>query len=134
MIQLSELLGHDALDVSTATTTGRVTGIGLAADRIVSIGIGGECVDAAAVSGLDGDVVTFDPVAGKHGGPQPVPGDPRGTPIIDLHGDRVGTIADMTITDAGLVDTILMVDGHSLHGTRLQVIGAYAAIVSVDSP
>lgn len=134
MIQLSELIGHDAIDVSTATTVGTVTGVGLVADRIVSIEIDGTCVDATAVRGFDGDVVTYDPVAGALGGAQPPPSDPRGSKVLDLHGDVLGTIADLTITDAGVVESILLRDGHALHGSRLRVIGAYAAIVSVETP
>ena len=134
MIQLSELIGHDALNVATATSTGKVTGIGLAANRIVSVGIAGECVDAAAVRGFDGDVVTYELVADAHGGAQPVPFDPRGSKVLDMHGDLLGTIADLTITNEGIVDAILLHDGHSLHGLRLQVIGSYAAIVSIEMP
>ena len=32
------------------------------------------------------------------------------------------------------VDAILMNEGHSLHGSRLRVIGSYAAIVSIETP
>ena len=134
MIQLSELLGHDAIDIATATSTGKVTGIGVTAGRIVSVGIGGECVDAAAVRGFDGDVVTFDRVAGALGGAQPAPTDPRGALVLDLHGDALGAIADLTVTDDGSIDTIILSDGHSLRGSRLRVIGSYAAIVDVDPP
>lgn len=134
MIQLSELIGHEAIDVETATTTGQVTGIGLVANRIASVGIGGECVDAAAIRGFDGDVVTYEPVTGKQGGGQPVPVDPRGSRVLDMHGDLLGTISDLTITNDGVVDVILLNDGHSLHGTRLRVLGTYAAIVSIETP
>jgi len=134
MIQLSELIGHDAIDVATATTTGKVTGIGMVANQIVSVGIGGECVDASAIRGFDGDVVTYEPADGASGGPQPVPVDPRGSPVLDLHGDLLGTISDLTITNEGVVDAILLNDGHSLHGSRLRVIGSYAAIVTIDTP
>ena len=134
MIQLSELIGHDGIDVSTATSTGKVTGIGLVADRIASVGIGGECVDATSIRGFDGDVVIYDPVAGAIGGAQPVPVDPRGSKVLDLHGDLLGTISDLAITNEGVVDAILLNDGHSLHGSRLRVIGSYAAIVSIDTP
>jgi hypothetical protein len=134
MIQLSELIGHDGIDLSTATSTGKLTGIGLVANRIASVGIGGECVDAAAIRGFDGDVVTYEPVAGALGGPEPVPVDPRGAKVLDLHGDLLGTISDMTITNEGVVNAILLNDGHSLHGSRLRVIGSYAAIVSIDTP
>ena len=133
MIQLSELLRHDAVDVATATTTGRVTGIGLVGDRIRSVGVGRDWVDAGSVRGFDGDVVTYEP-AGTPGGTPPVPTDPRGAKVLDLHGDLLGTIADLTITDEGVGDTILLADGHSLHGSRLQVIGTYAAIVSTETP
>lgn len=37
MIQLSELISHDTLDVTTAGSGGKVTGIGLAAAAIVDI-------------------------------------------------------------------------------------------------
>jgi hypothetical protein len=134
MIQLSALLGHQAIDVATATPAGKVTGIGLKADRIVSVGIGGECVDAAAVRSFDGDVVTFDAAAGRLGGPQPVPIDPRGSKVLDLHGDLIGTISDLTITDAGIVDSLLLESGHSVRGARLHVIGSHAAIVDVETP
>lgn len=134
MIQLSELIGHEAIDVETATTTGQVTGIGLVANRIASVGIGGECVDAAAIHGFDGDVVTYEPVTGKQGRGQPVPVDPRGSRVLDMHGDLLGTISDLTITNDGVVDVILLNDGHSLHGTRLRVLGTYAAIVSIETP
>lgn len=130
MIQLSALIGHVALDASTATSMGTISGVGLVADRIVSVEIGGECVDAASVHGFGGDVVTYDPIAGAHGGPQPPAIDPRGSRVLDLHGDLLGTISDLTITDAGVVSAILLRDGHTLAGDRLQVIGSYAAIVS----
>ena len=134
MIQLSELIGHDAIDVATATTTGKVTGIGMVANQIASVGIGGECVDATAIRGFDGDVVTYEPADGASGGPQPVPVDPRGSRVLDLHGDLLGTISDLTITNEGVVDAILLNDGHSLRGSRLRVIGSYAAIVTIDTP
>lgn len=140
MILLSTLIGHDAMNVSTATTTGAVTGIGLAANRIVSVGIGKESIDATAVRGFDGDAVTYETTtatagAGAEAPPVlPPPLDPRGSKVLDQHGDRLGTIADLTITDEGVVDTILLDDGHALPGSRLLVIGSYAAIVSIEPP
>ncbi len=134
MIQLSELIGHDTLDVSTAVSHGKITGIGLAANRIVSLGIDGESIDAVAVRGFDGDVVTYEAGAEAPAGPRPVPRDPRGSLVLDRHGDQLGTLADLTITDAGIVDTIVLESGHALHGSRLQAIGSYAAIVAVAAP
>jgi hypothetical protein len=131
MIQLSELIGHDTLDVTTAGSGGKVTGIGLAADRIVSVGIGGDSVDAATIRGFSGDVVTYEPVLDST--PQTQPTDPRGALVLDLHGDRLGTLEDLMITDDGVVDTILLEGGHALRGARLRVIGSYAAIVDVEA-
>jgi uncharacterized protein YrrD len=37
MIRFSELLGHDAVELGTAITVGKVTGIVLERDRIVSL-------------------------------------------------------------------------------------------------
>lgn len=134
MIQLSALIGHDAIDVSTATSAGKVTGIGLATNRIVSVGIGGDWFDAAAIRGFAGDVVTFESSPGTPGGSKPTQADARGSKVLDAHGDLLGTIADLTITDDGTIDTIQLVGGHSLHGSRLQVIGSHAAIVSAERP
>jgi len=134
VIRLSTLIGHAAIDVTTATTVGTIAGIGLVGDRIVSVGIGGECVAATAVSSFDGDVVTYDPVAGALGGAQPPPTDPRGAKVVDLHGDALGTIADLAITAAGVVDTIVLSDGRSIAGSRLRVVGSYAAMVDVETP
>lgn len=134
MIQLSALIGHNVIDVTTATTAGKITGIGLAANRIASIGVGGDWVDAAAVRGLNGEVVTYDPTAGDHAGLIPTRGDARGSRVLDTRGDLLGKITDLTITDDGFVDSIQLDGGHSLHGSRLEVIGSYAAIVSAERP
>jgi hypothetical protein len=133
MIQLSELIGHDTLDVTSAESNGKVTGIGLVGDRIVSVGIGGDTVEAVAVRGFDGDVLTYEPVDGSADDGLPEPIDPRGSRVLDLHGDGLGVIADLMITDDGVVDSILLEGGHALRGTRLRVVGSYAAIVEVEA-
>jgi len=132
MIQLSALIGRDAMDVSTALVVGAVTGIGVTADRVTSVRIHGVAVDAAEVLSFDGDVVTYEPTGTVVGSALPTPTDPRGSMVLDRHGDGLGTITDMTITGDGVIDTIMLDDGHALHGSRLQVIGSYAAIVSVE--
>jgi hypothetical protein len=53
--------------------------------------------------------------------------------VLDMHGDLLGTIADMSVTDDGMIDTIVLRDGHSLHGSRLRVVGTYAAIVNLET-
>ena len=51
-----------------------------------------------------------------------------------MNGDLLGTISDLTITDDGIVDRIVLHDGHSLHGSRFHVIGSYAANISTETP
>ncbi|MDH4077623.1 MAG: hypothetical protein OEW29_16960, partial [Acidimicrobiia bacterium] len=94
MILLSELLGHQAMDISTAVATGKVIGIGLTADRVVSVGLGGDVIDAAAVRGFDGDVVTYQPGSVAPATRLAAPIDPRGSKVLDRHGDLLGRIAD----------------------------------------
>jgi hypothetical protein len=62
MIRFSELLGHDAVELGTAITVGKVTGIVLERDRIVSVELSAGDVPSTGVHGFDGDVVTFDPL------------------------------------------------------------------------
>ncbi len=132
MIHLSALIGRNAMDVTTATTVGIVTGIGLTGDRITSVRVHGETIAATSVRGFDGDVLTYEPTVAAEGSVQPTPIDPRGSKVLDRHGDCLGTIKDLTITSEGVVEAVLLDDGHALHGSRLQVIGSYAAIVRVD--
>lgn len=145
MIQLSELIGHDTVDVATAESKGRLKGIGLAGNRIVTVRIGDEVMAATAVRGFDGDVVTYDasgvvpydasgvvPDGPLPADQQPNPGDPRGSRVLDVHGDQLGTLSDLTISDDGVVDTILLEGGHALQGSRLRAIGTYAAIVDAE--
>ncbi len=120
-------------DVKTANSTGKVTGIGLVADRIASIGVGDDRIAAAAVRGFDGDVVTYSADTAPNDATLAAL-DPRGLPVLDMHGDLLGALADLTITHDGMIDTISLHDGGSLNGARLRVIGSYAAIVSIEAP
>jgi hypothetical protein len=97
------------------------------------VGIGGDIVGAAAVRGFDGDVLTYDAMAGSAADEIPEPTDPRGARVLDLHGDRLGTLADLMISGDGVVDTILLEGGRALRGARLRVVGTYAAIVDVET-
>lgn len=138
MIHLSALLGRPSVDVSNAASGGKVTGISLAGNRIAVIAIGGRQVDAAAVRAFDGDVLTYDG-AGLSEPPPPAvdrpaaPGDPRGARVLDLHGDRLGTLTDLAITGDGFVEELMLDGGRSVPGARLQVIGSYAAIVDNEA-
>ncbi len=46
---------------------------------------------------------------------RPVLLDPRGSKVLD----SLGTIADLTITNDGITEAMLMLDGHSLQGSHL---------------
>ncbi len=134
MIRFSELLGHDAVELGTAITVGKVTGIVLERDRIVSVELSAGVVPSTAVYGFDGDVLTFDPLRAV-GAPKPTNEviDPRGLKALDMHGDCVGTIRDLIISPTGIVDAIELGDGQTVPGARLRAVGDYAAILTVAS-
>ena len=77
---------------------------------------------------------TFDPGPGaRGGGAQSAALDPRGSKVLDMRGDLLGTIADLTIANDRIIGSIVMLDDYSLVGPRLQVIGSYAAVVSTET-
>lgn len=77
---------------------------------------------------------TFDPDTGaRGGGAQSAALDPRGSKVLDMRGDLLGTIADLTIANDRIIGSIVMLDDYSLVGPRLQVIGSYAAVVSTET-
>ncbi len=132
MIRFSELLGHDAVELGTAITVGKVTGIVLERDRIVSVELSAGVVPSTAVHGFDGDVLTFDPLLAV-GSPKSLNEviDPRGLKLLDMHGDCVGTIDDLIISPTGIIEAIELGDGHTVPGVRLRAVGNYAAILTV---
>lgn len=144
MIALSDLIGQDAVVLRTAEKTGTVTGIGVDGDRVVSVGLSGTTIPAAAVRNFEGDVLTYDDAladdtladdAGAAGSAPVRPAsDPRGSKVLDLHGDAIGVIDDLEITADGVVATILLAGGATLPGSRLRAIGSYAAIVTAELP
>lgn len=79
---------------------------------------------------------TFDPdpdTGARGGGAQSAALDPRGSKVINMRGDLLGIIADLTITNDRIIDSIVMLDDYSLVGPRLQVTGSYAAVVSTET-
>lgn len=77
---------------------------------------------------------TFDPDTGaRGGGAQSAALDPRGSKVLDMRGDLLGTIADLTIANDRIIGSIVMLDDYSLVGPRLQVIGSYATVVSTET-
>lgn len=132
MIQLSQLIGQRAVSLRTAETTGTVKGIGLAGNRVGSVELSDMTIPASAVRSFEGDVLTYDDHGDSNMGPPAV--DPRGMRVLDMHGDQLGMIEDLTLTADGVVETIVLVDGQVLPGSRLRAVGSYAAILSIDLP
>lgn len=133
MIELSTLLGQDAISLNSATKTGTVTGIGLTGNRISSVELSDTTIPADAVRSFEGDVLTFDDNTAPTTPATPA-GDPRGSKILDMNGDIIGVIADLTITADGTIDSIIVSSGQALAGDRLRAIGTYAAIVAASEP
>jgi hypothetical protein len=76
---------------------------------------------------------TFDPDTGARGGGGGSALDPRGSKVLDMRCDLLGTIAGLTITNDRIIGSIVMLGDYSLVGPRLQVIGSYAAVVSTET-
>ena len=134
MIRLSNLVGHDAIELGTAITVGKVVGILLERDRIISVELSAGSIRSTAVHSFDGDVLTFDPLMAV-GSPQPSSDalDPREMIVLDMSGDCLGIIADLTISSEGTIEAIELSDGQAIPGDRLRAVGNYAAIVTVSA-
>lgn len=134
MILLSRFIGQDAVGLQSADRRGSVKGVGIDGHRIVSVGLSDATIDAAAVRSFEGDVVTFDEERVGDSDALTVTGDPRGTLVLDMHGDAVGTLTDLTITADGEIDSLVLDNGGSVPGSRLQAIGSFAVVLNVDLP
>jgi hypothetical protein len=135
MIRLSQLIGQKAIALGTAATTGTVKGVGIEGNRIVCVQLSDSVIPSQAVRSFDGDVLTYDEQAeGGSGNVAAFTLDPRGSRVLDMNGDGFGQIADLAITDTGEIETIVLSTGDSIPGSRLQVIGSYAAVLNVDLP
>lgn len=134
MIALSDLLGQDAIALGTAAKTGTVKGVVIRGDRIVGVELSEMTIEASTVRSFEGDVLTYDDSTAPTEGDRAGSADPRGALVLDMNGDGLGTIKDLTITADGHIDTIVMNDDSTVPGARLRAIGTYAAIVGVDLP
>ncbi len=134
MIRLSQLLGQDAVALGTAARTGTVKGIGIDGSRIVNVQLSDMTIAATSVRSFEGDVLTYDETRSAAVPMDAASLDPRGTRTLDMQGDEVGRIDDLLITEAGVIETIVLDNGTSLPGSRLRAIGTYAAILSIDLP
>jgi len=134
MIRLSQLLGQRAIALGSAATTGTVKGIGLRGDQIVLVQLSDEVIPAAAVRSFEGDVLTYDETNDALQDETVALLDPRGSRVLDMNGDGFGQIDDLSITESGKIDSILLSTGDAVPGSRLRAIGSYAAVLSVDLP
>jgi sporulation protein YlmC with PRC-barrel domain len=133
MIALSQLLGHDAFELVSATKVGTVDGIVIEGHHIVAVGASGARIPRAAVQAFDGDVLTFRADDLNVADDSMVPTDPRGVWVIDTNGDGLGFIDDMTMSSDGVIETIVLATHEVLDGDRLLTIGSYAAILAVTA-
>jgi len=134
MIRLSDLIGQDAIALGTAATTGKVKGIGIDGSQIIWVQLSDAVIPAEAVRSFEGDVLTYDEQAGGKDDVAAATLDPRGSRVLDMNGDGFGHIADLLITDTGMIETIVLDTGDSMPGSRLRAIGTYAAVLNVDLP
>jgi uncharacterized protein YrrD len=135
MINLSDLLGQDAVSLRTAAKTGTVKSIAIEGNRVVAVELTHMTIPARAVRSFEGDVLTYDDNVASRTDSSPMPSrDPRGSLVLDMHGDGVGTIHDLAIAADGTIETIILDDGSSLPGSRLRAVGSFAAILSNDLP
>lgn len=143
MIRLSELIGQEAVSLRTAEKTGTVKGIALTGNRITRVRVGDRLVESSAVRSFEGDVLTYDEPAGdaaeqeqhgRHDHPADGARDPRGALVLDARGDGLGTIADLAISADGVVDSILLDNGEAVTGSRLRVLGSFAAVLGSELP
>ena len=134
MIRLSQLLGQDAVALGTAARTGTVKGIGIDGSRIVNVQLSDMTIAATSVRSFEGYVLTYYETKSTAVPMDAASLDPRGTRALDMQGDEIGRIDDLLITEAGVIETIVLDNGTSLAGSRLRAIGTYAAILSIDLP
>ena len=131
MILLSDLLGQKSLALGSAESTGSVKGIAVDGPRVSKLRVGDKVIDADAVRSFEGDVLTYDESRGYGDSPTI---DPRGILVLDMHGDSCGHLADLGLAADGEIETLVLDSGDTLPGSRLRVIGSYAAVLGVDLP
>jgi sporulation protein YlmC with PRC-barrel domain len=131
MIQLSRLLGNEAFELESATNVGTVDGIVIDDHRIVVVAASGTHISRDAIRGFDGDVLTFDARLSHVDDYSVAPIDPREKRVIDVNGDALGVIDDMTISGDGIIETIVLASHEVLDGSLLLTIGSYAAVVAI---
>lgn len=128
---LSDLLGQQSLALGTAESTGQVKAVAIDGHQLTRVRVGDKVIDAGAVRNFEGDVLTYDESLGFDESPT---SDPRGIVVLDMNGDGCGHLADLGIGPSGEIETIVLDTGDTVPGSRLMVIGSYAAVLGVDLP
>jgi hypothetical protein len=131
MILLSNLLGQRSLALGTAESTGAVKGIAVDGHRVTKLRVGDKVIGADAVRSFEGDVLTYDESLGYGDSPTI---DPRGILVLDMNGDGCGHLADLGLSATGEIETVVLDSGDTVPGSRLKVIGSFAAVLGVDLP
>jgi sporulation protein YlmC with PRC-barrel domain len=134
VIALSDLIGRDVVSLRTAERSGQVEGIVVDGNRVAAVRLHDASIRASTIRSFDGDVLTFDADRLDEGDRAARGIDPRGSRVLDIHGDLLGTISDLGIAADGAIETIVLDAGRSVPGARLQALGAYAAVLSDELP
>jgi hypothetical protein len=131
MILLSQLIGQQAISLTTAEKSGKVKGIVLKGNRVAAVQIDDVTIPADAVRSFEGDVLTYDSAVEttERAGINPI-----GRLVLDHLGDGIGAIRDLQIGADGTVEMVLLDSGDQLNGARLEAVGNFAAIVGSDFP
>lgn len=130
MITLRNLLGQPAVSLDSAERTGKVTGVVIDGDHVVAVGVDKAVVAASAVPTFDGDALTYHEGGTTSAGPDRVV-NPVGRRVLTIAGELLGMIEDLEISPDGRVERLLLERDQALDGTRLRVIGSYAAIMDL---
>lgn len=131
MILLSQLIGQQAVSLSTAEKTGRVKGIVLHGNRVAAVQVDDVTIPADAVRSFEGDVLTYDSAieTTERAGINPI-----GLLVLDHFGDGIGAIPDFQLGSDGTVEVVILDSGDQLSGSRLGATGNFAAIIGSEFP
>jgi len=142
-VKLSELRHRDVLDISSATTVGRVQGlvIDFTEQQVSALTIDKASIEASVlpwdqVKSIGPDAVTIDGSTGLRAPSGPAEervgaktDEPIGKRVLTEFGDQIGTVDDVVIDDRSGTFRGLIVDGRPLDAQLVMGIGDHAAVV-----
>jgi hypothetical protein len=88
VIYLSQLLGHDAFELTSAKNVGTVDGIAIENHHITIVGASGAKISRSAITSFDGDVLAFNESVSNVVDGSAIPTDPRGPRVHRRHDRR----------------------------------------------